>query len=93
MKPNPMFEYFRADEVAECWEGVPSDLYAKLWNVIVPRQKDIPNIEDSGPHDHVGHESLASHWELLNEDEQKILNDLADAKDREFEEWNKQWER
>ena len=79
------FQYVRADEVAECWEGIPDDLYKKLWNVIVPLQKPIPNIEDSGPHDHIGHENLASHWELLTDDEQKLLNVLAINKDQE--EW------
>ena len=87
MKPHHYFELHRADEVAECWEGVPQELYAKLWNVIVPRQKEIPNIEDNGPADVVGFENLAAHWSLLNVDEQKLLNDLAAAKEAEFEAW------
>jgi hypothetical protein len=87
IKPNDQFEYIRADEVAECWEGVSKELYATLWNVIVPWQKPIPNIEDSGPADHVGHENLAAHWHLLNEGEQLELNALAEAKDREYAEW------
>jgi hypothetical protein len=87
MKPHPTFETIRADEVAECWEGVPKDLYAKLWNVIVPKQKKIPNLEDSGPGDHVGFENLAAHWKDLTTEEQKILNDLAKKQDEEFQEW------
>jgi len=88
-KPNPVFESIRADEVAECWDGVPEALYLKLWNEIVPLQEEIPNREDSGPHDHIGHENLASHWALLTEEEQELLNKLADAKDAEFEAWEK----
>jgi hypothetical protein len=65
MKPNALFKYIRADEVAECWDGVPKELYAKLWNEIVPLQAPIPNIEDSGPADHVGHENLAVNWYSL----------------------------
>lgn len=76
--PHSSFSYTRADEVAECWEGVPQALYAKLWNTIVPLQKSIPNREDSGPADHIGFENLAAHWSLLSEDEQKLLNELAE---------------
>ena len=71
IKPHPTFATIRADEVAECWEGVGTALYAKLWNEIVPLQKSIPNIEDSGPHDHVGFENLAAHWHLLTPGEQE----------------------
>jgi hypothetical protein len=72
-----MFEYIRADEVAECWEGVSTDLYMALWNKVVPHQKPIPNLEDSGPADHVGHENLSAHWDKLTEAEQVELNRLA----------------
>lgn len=78
IEPNSIFTIVRADEVAECWDGVPKDLYAKLWNTIVPLQKPIPNLEDSGPHDHVGHENLAAHWAHLTPDEQALLNSLAE---------------
>lgn len=76
-KPNNAFSYTRADEVAECWDNIPQPLYSKLWNEIVPLQKPIPNREDSGPHDHVGHANLSSHWHLLTTDEQVLLNKLA----------------
>ncbi len=83
MKANFQFELTRADEVAECWEGIPEALYIKLWNEIVPKQKPIPNIEDNGPHDVIGIGNLASHWDLLTEDEQKLLNDLAEKREAE----------
>jgi hypothetical protein len=86
IKPHDSFEYSRADEVAECWDGVGHDLYAKLWNEIVPLQKSIPNLEDSGPHDHVGFENLASHWHVLTEDEQRHLNALAEKREAEWNE-------
>jgi hypothetical protein len=80
IKPHPTFETIRADEVAECWDGVSKDLYFALWNKIVPHQKSIPQeiLEDSGPHDHIGRENLASHWDKLTEEEQTLLNELAD---------------
>lgn len=80
-EPHPMFDSIRADEVAECFEGVTDELYTKLWNVIVPLQKKIPNLEDSGPFDHVGHENLASHWDQFTEDERTLLNFIADKND------------
>jgi hypothetical protein len=87
IKPHMEFEYNRADEVAECWDGIPKELYAKLWNDIVPLQKNIPNIEDSGPADHVGFENLASHWHMLTEDEQWFLNSLAIKREEEYKLW------
>jgi len=42
-------------------------------------EKEPPNIEDSGPGDHVGHENLAFYWDLLSESEQKLLNKLAET--------------
>ena len=47
----------------------------------------IPSLEGSGPHDHIGHEALSSHWSHLTDAEQTLLNELADAKDAEFEAW------
>lgn len=76
-RPNDVFKTIRADEVAECWDGVGDDLYRKLWNVIVPLQPKIPNLEDSGPGDHVGHANLAQFWGMLTRDEQDHLNKLA----------------
>jgi hypothetical protein len=86
IKPHMSFEYSRADEVAECWDGIGQALYTFLWDIIVPLQKPIPNLEDSGPHDHVGHENLASHWHLLPEDYQVYLNALAEKRDAEWDE-------
>jgi len=84
---NPVFEYTRADKVAETWDGVSQSLRSALWSKIVPHMKPIPNLEDSGPADHVGHENLASHWKRLSFDERNELNRLAAKRDAEFQEW------
>jgi len=81
-RPHATFNTIRADEVAECWDGVGTELYATLWNKIVPLQKEIPNIEDSGPHDHIGYESLAAHWHVLSLADQIELNALAQSEER-----------
>lgn len=83
--PRPRFEYVRADEVAECWDNVSESLSNALWSKVVPHQKRPPNLEDSGPYDHIGHECLSSHWDKLTREEQIELNELADYnEDREI---------
>jgi hypothetical protein len=62
IKPNLIFNYWRADEVAECMEGVSdTDLYATLWRDIVPLQSE-----------------EAKYWHLLSETDQALLNELDD---------------
>lgn len=77
MKPDPKFSYIRADEVAECWDGVPQWLHHILWHKIVPKQPPVQNLEDSGPSDHVGHANLAKYWHHLPREAQLLLNSLA----------------
>jgi hypothetical protein len=89
IKPNSVFEYTRADEVAECWDGVPMELYGRLWENVVPYQREIPNIEDNGPADVVGWENLAAHWHRLTQEDQKTLNELAVKRELEYAEWRK----
>ena len=85
IQPHRIFDYIRADEVAETWDKVPHELYVKLWNEVVPHQRPLPNIEDNDPDDLVGWEALASHWHRLNEHEQAVLNGLAKAIDDRIE--------
>lgn len=82
IKPHSLFEITRADEVAECWDGVSKELYLSLWNKVVPHQRDIPNIEDNGPADVIGWENLAAHWNRLTEEEQTELNKIAESVDQ-----------
>lgn len=65
----------RADEVAECWDGVIAvpGLYEALWGL---PQTPIPNIEDSGPADHVGHDNLAAQWGKLSDEHKAALIEL-----------------
>lgn len=90
IKPHLEFTLCRADEVAECFDGIDSELYAKLWNEIVSIQKPIPNLEDSGPHDHIGHENLAKYWHMLSPDEQAYLNSLAEKREAQ---WDREMEK
>lgn len=82
-KPHTAFTICRADEIAETWDGVGAELYSRLWDLVAD-QAPIPNREDSGPADHIGHENLASHWHKLTAGEQRALNALAARRDAEL---------
>lgn len=74
IKPNLIFNYWRADEVAECMEGVgDTALYATLWRDIVPHQSEEFHETPEG-----GREALAKYWHLLSETDQALLNELDD---------------
>ena len=79
-KAHIALSYVRPDEVAECWNGVGNDLYRALWGLMkfVPKT---PNIEDSGPADHVGYGSVASLWEHVSPEMAAELNALAEKED------------
>ena len=77
IEPNLIFNYWRADEVAECMEGVSdTHLYATLWRDIVPQQS-----EEFQETPERGFEALANYWHLLSESDQALLNELDDFND------------
>ena len=73
-RPNPLFEVWTADSVAECLTGVPEELYSKLWNEIVPLQP-----ENQG--DNYNERCLAAFWAYLDTYERVLLNKLAEEED------------
>lgn len=83
IQPHSSFETIRPDEVAECWDGVyhnkqVSDLYEQLWGLTEQYDnKHRDNIEDIGPHDVIGINSVKSFWDKLSEPAQMELNRLA----------------
>jgi hypothetical protein len=83
-EPHMLFTLWRADEVAECLEGVTPELYQRLWQDIVSIQELIPNIEDNGPHDVIGIGCLAKYWDKLTMGEQVQLNHLAKKQDEKY---------
>lgn len=70
-------DYTRPDEVAECWDNVPDDLYDALW-AVANTMPPIPNLEDSGPADHVGFNSVSSFWDRFTPEHQALLTKLAE---------------
>lgn len=88
IKPNTELKYATPDTVAECWNGVfssPSKLYEALWN-LVPLYDRI-DIEECGPADVVGVNSVASFWSHLSTEHQIELNKLAEIRAAELAEW------
>lgn len=73
--PHTALDYVRPDEVAECWEGVSEELYKALWDM-VPRYEKV-NMEDNGPHDVIGINSVKTFWQHFSAEHQKELNKLA----------------
>jgi hypothetical protein len=73
IKPHDLFELWTGDEVAECWPGVPDDLYLTIWNVIVPAMEADPD-QQPGETPEVGVAALVHYWHLLSESDQERLN-------------------
>lgn len=78
IEPNSLFHVWSPDEVAECLNGVGSDLYAALWQMVRhydgSAQSEVP--------DDFGDRCLANWWDELTPDQQQLLNELA-AKHKE----------
>ena len=79
IKPNDIFKYWRADQIAECMDGVPEHLYSTLWNDIVPMQEPLEEFEDVGRLDADGRSSITLYWHLLSQSDQVLLNSIADS--------------
>ena len=72
-KPNDLFNYWRADEAAECLE-LPDETYSFLWIEIVPRQGKKEFHEDRVHEE----KNLARYWKLVPEEHRVILNKAAE---------------
>jgi hypothetical protein len=71
-QPNDLFKYWRADQVAECMEGVTDALYITLWSDIVPLQSE--EFQETPERDF---EAIVNYWHLLSESNQRLLNTIA----------------
>ena len=84
MKPHTALKYIHPDEVAECWDGVLSaGLYESLWEKVdLYDRAHEENIEDMGPHDVIGLNSVSKFWSKFSMEEQTLLNSLAKRNER-----------
>lgn len=82
IKPHESLAYIRPDEVAECWDGVTGDegeavdLYAALWSCVPHYKAPRPEVSEEPC---IGMDSVKSFWSRFNEDQQEVLNQLAEA--------------
>lgn len=83
MKPNTALSYITPDTVAECWDGVGQELYRALWGCVPHYDTGYrAHIEDIGPADVIGINSVASFWDRFTPEQQSKLNELAEKEDR-----------
>lgn len=80
VKPHDTFGYIRADEVAECWDGVGLELCRRLWSNIVAKMPERNFEMQEEPC--VGQDNLAEYWHLLSEPDQRRLNELAEEQEK-----------
>ncbi len=82
ISPHLIFEVVTPDQVAECWDGVfknelVPNLYEQLWDRIEDYGK-VENMEDIGPADLIGVNSVKRFWDKFTPEAQMELNRLAD---------------
>jgi hypothetical protein len=79
--PNPCFSYTTPDEVAECWNDVGDTLYQALWDSMseMPPLADQIDIEESGPGDALGLNTVESVWDRFTIEQKVRLNWLAEV--------------
>ena len=78
IKPHTLFNYWSADEVAECLDGVPNELYHILWSItkVVSNTPGLDYREVPDSFDHcLGRPGNG--WEKLAGEHQLLLNSLA----------------
>ena len=70
IEPHSLFQIWRPDEVAECLDGVPDEIYRELWALVRHYEGTDPLVRD-------GSYCLATWWDELFPEDQAILNNLA----------------
>lgn len=87
LQPHSALSYYRPDEIAECWDGVIAvpGLYEALWDILPEEASYADNIEDIGPADVIGLDSVVERWSDLSREHQEALNRLAVANTRQWE--------
>lgn len=76
IKPHALFKVWSADQVAECIDDIPRELYSRLWSLVsdddaTPGENDVPGDFE--------YTNLASKWARLSGAEQAALNAIAVA--------------
>lgn len=80
IKPHGLFQVWSPDEVAECLVVSP-ELYAKIWNELVPIYDKWPRSEVP---DDFSKRCLAKWWYKFTPEEQAALNKAAEKEDAQW---------
>ena len=84
IRAHKLFQINSPDEVAECFEGIGTELYTKIWNTIVPLYDKKPRSEVP---DDFGRRNLSKFWKHFTDDEKRQLNEIAKRKQAETNAW------
>jgi hypothetical protein len=76
MKPHQTFDIVRPDEVAECWDGIGTDLYRSLWACVNSYKAPSPEESEEPCY---GMDCVADFWDRFTDDEKAALNEAAAA--------------
>ncbi len=71
VRPHGALSVIRADEIAECWEGVDRETYDLLWSLV----PETTPWRETPPEPDV--DAVVEHWGRLTEAQQLELNRLA----------------
>lgn len=73
IEPHPLFKTWSPDEAAECLQGVPVNIYVKLWDQVekVPAPGETP--------DTCFERGLAKVWDAFDDEDKRWLNSAAEA--------------
>ena len=83
IKPHTLADQ-NADAVAECTPGLSKLAYGELWNVVVPRMKQLHKENFGSPGEYFSADPLTDYWGLLTEQAQ---HDINEALENQAQEW------
>jgi hypothetical protein len=75
--PCEMFEYMRPDEIAETVDGIPDNLYRKLWDCVGKYNPSEVDIENSAPCDILRDNAVGLFWNDFTPEECAQLNSIC----------------
>lgn len=89
IQPHDWLDGPSCDTIAECWDGVSTELYQALWGAMdhaKPLSEQI-DIEESCPNDAVGLNTTVEFWDKFTDAQKVELNALAEAQAAEYRSW------
>mgnify|MGYP003152711673 CR=1 FL=1 len=81
IKPHENAQYVSCDQMAECYDGVSSELYQRLWEALQNAEETVPaeNCGSSYEYRECNKTRVADHWDFFTEDERVQINAVIEA--------------